>query len=121
NLAWPDRQEVLAEVAGDEPVDHEDRQADEQEPHGGEVPEQGTGEPDVVVHALGALVAAGTDRGPTRKREESEDRLLVGDLPAAADQDDDAERPAPVRVADDARMQDDVFAVDVHGSTLLMS
>src|SRR5207245_546368 len=87
-----------------------------------EMPKQCGGEAEIVVHALGALVVA-ADRKPDREAQELEQRLLVVDAPAAADQDDDAERPGPVGVADPARMQDHSVLLcahlGAHGSTLL--
>src|SRR5262249_40203519 len=102
NLRRPDRQEFAAEMTGCDAVDHVCHDAEEQQPHGCEVPEQRASKPDVIVHALGAIPRAEADRCPGRKGEMLEQRLLVVDLPAAPDQDDDAKRPAPMCVTDEA-------------------
>src|SRR5262245_26513397 len=69
DLTRPDRRKILSKVARDNSVDDVDRQTDEQEPHRGEVPEQGAGKSDVVVHAFGAFWAAEADRTAARESE----------------------------------------------------
>src|SRR5258705_13275053 len=94
NLPRPDRREMAAEVAAREAVDHVHNQADEQKPHGGEMPEQRASKPDIVVDALGPLPAPQPNGQPGWKLE-AKQRLLIVDLPAAPDQDDHAQGPAP--------------------------
>src|SRR5262249_45401833 len=87
------------------PVDHVDSDAEKEQPHRGEMPEQCRRQSIIIVHALSTCII--TAKGePHRKPQKIEQRLLVVDAPAAADQDDDAQRPGPVQVADPAGMQD---------------
>src|SRR5262245_25430408 len=121
HLPRPDRREGAPEVTREDAVDQIDNKADEQEPHCKEMPEQRAGKSVIVMDALGALVAAIADGEPGRKSK-AEQRLLIVDLPSAADQDDDPERPGPMRVAHSTRMQDHVavrrYVGRSHGSTL---
>ena len=93
-------------MAGDGPVDRVDGDAEEEQPHGGEMPEQRRRQSEIVVHALSVCIIAAKGE-PDREAQEAEQRLLVIDAPAAACEDHYAQRPGPVRVADPTGMQDD--------------
>src|SRR6267142_4324039 len=77
------------------------------------MPEQRDSKPDIVVDALGPLPAPQPNGQPGWKLE-AKQRLLIVDLPAAPDQDDHAQGPAPMGVADDAGMQNDRIVLCIH-------
>ena len=93
-------------MAGDGPVDRVDGDAEEEQPHGGEMPEQRRRQSEIVVHALSVCIIAAKGE-PDREAQEAEQRLLVIDPPAAAYENHYAQRPGPVRVADPTGMQGD--------------
>src|SRR5262245_46913094 len=106
NLTWRDGRKLVPEMAGEGSVDRVDDDAEEEQPHGGKMPEQRCRQSEIVVHALSACIIAAKGE-PDREAQESEQRLLVIDPPAAAYENHYAQRPGPVRVADPTGMQDD--------------
>ena len=92
DLARPDWQQLAPEVAGDERQDHVDEPVGDQQPHGGEVPEQRAGQP-----------AAERDAGG---KCEAEQRRGIVDLPSRPNHDQDGHRVDPVRDAHVERMDE---------------
>src|SRR5262249_1593033 len=82
------------------------------------MPEQCRRQSIIIVHALSACIIP-AEGEPHGEPQEIEQRLLVVDAPTAAYQDDDAQCPDPVQVADPAGMQDDAVSLWLTAQCLL--